>query len=38
MFRGVEMKETRWPLWAKSLASVKYGIMWPKASHGNMAT
>lgn len=37
MFFGVEMKEILWPFWARSLASSKKGVMWPKASHGNMA-
>lgn len=36
MFLGVERKETLWPFLAMSLESSKYGIMWPKASHGNI--
>ncbi|OAY72466.1 hypothetical protein ACMD2_22821 [Ananas comosus] len=36
--RGVEMKETRWPLSAKDLESSRKGSMWPKAGHGNATT
>ncbi|KAL7085802.1 hypothetical protein ACP275_01G100500 [Erythranthe tilingii] len=36
MFLGVEMKEILWPFRAMSLESSRYGIMCPKASHGNI--
>ena len=37
MFLGVDMNEMWWPFRAISFPSSKYGIMWPKANHGNMA-
>ena len=37
-FRGVERNVTAWPLAARRMASSKYGIMCPIASHGNRTT
>jgi hypothetical protein len=37
-FRGVERKETAWPLAARRLDSWRKGIMWPNASQGNITT
>uniref|UniRef100_A0A0A9HNV3 Uncharacterized protein n=1 Tax=Arundo donax TaxID=35708 RepID=A0A0A9HNV3_ARUDO len=37
-FLGVERKVTAWPLDARRLASSRYGIMCPNASHGNSTT